>query len=111
MLTSQSVALVYSGSHSLGEKVKQVLYTITLNGGLGTTVSGYYSVRSANSNTTEIFSVVSSTALRFVIDLADDQVSSDTTFTFKNGNSYLIDLQYYSADGVILGTSNMLLNL
>ena len=111
LLTNQSVAFTYSGSHSLGVKVKQILYTITLNGGLGNKVSGYYSVRSENSNATEIFSVSSTGNPRFVIDLTNDSVSSDTTFTFKNGNSYLIDLQYYSEDGMLIGTSNMLLSL
>ena len=111
LVSNQSVALTYSGSHLLSNKVRKILYTITLNGGLGNKVSGFYSVREADGNTSEIFSISSTGMPRFVIDLANDRVSSDTTFTFKNGNSYLIDLQYYTEDNNLIGTSNMLLSL
>ena len=111
LLTNQSVAINYSGSHLLSDKVKEILYTVTLNGGLGDKVSGHYSVMAANSNSSEIFSISSTGMPRFVIDLADDSYSSDTSFTFKSGNSYLIDLQYYLENGVKIGNSNVLLSL
>ena len=111
MVNNKSVSFSYSGSYSLSEKVKEIVYTISLNGGAGSRVSGVYSLREGYANTTQLFTISSSSLPRFVIDVSDDRVSNDTEFTFKNNNTYLIELQYYTEGGDLIGRSSMMLNL
>ena len=109
--SNKKVSFSYSGSYSLSEKIKEIVYTISLSGGAGNRVSGVYSLREGFVNTDQIFTVTSNGVPRFLIDVSDDRVSNNTDFTFRNNNTYLVELQYYTGDGDLIGRSSLMLNL
>ena len=110
LVNSKSVDCTYDYSYNLSNTVQEIKYTISLTGGIGSSVSGYYSLREENKNTTQIFTVTSKGSLRFLIDLSDDAVSNDTGFTFRTGNKYLVELQYYNENGDLIGRSSKSFN-
>ena len=82
--TGNSVTLTYNGSSKLS-KIVEVYYTISLKGG-SSSVSGYYII---GDNVTSIFTFGADKAPRLKID-----TSANPGFTFKSGNTYIINTRY-----------------
>lgn len=89
--TGNSVTLTYNGSSNLAENIIEVYYTISLKGGSSKT-TGTYAIGNGISN---IFTFSADKTPRLRIDTSDDKFSSNTSFTFKSGNTYIISTKYY----------------
>ena len=113
LVNQKSVSLSFSNSYGLSN-IKAVKYTISLVGTAGNTANGCYSLIDLEkdgltfvTNTTEIFTVSSGNISNFVIDVSDDSTSDYSEFTFKNGNTYSITLEYYNINGELIGKSSV----
>ncbi len=104
---NKKVILTYSGSSKLTESITKVIYTIRLMGGSSNFVTGTYS-NSVNGN---VFSITSVGLPMFSIDVSDATVSSNTSFTFKNGATYSISTKYYDSRDEELFSRQTFLNL
>ena len=91
LVNNRSVMLTYNGSTNLIRNIVRVDYTITLKGA-SNKVSGSYSLEG---NASEIFTLVSGGLPRFTIDVSDVDISSNPSFRFQNGDTYIITTQYY----------------
>ena len=91
---NKSITLAYNGSSNLSGNITKVMYTISLKGG-SSKVSGTYEVNGSN-----IFVIGSDDIPRLTIDVSGGN-SSNTGFTFKNGNTYIITTQYYVGDHLL----------
>ena len=89
--TGKGVTLTYNGSFNLSEKIVRVDYTISLKGGSSKT-TGTYRIDANNKN---IFTVTTDKTPKLTIDTSDSTHSTNTSFTFKTGNTYIITTQYY----------------
>lgn len=89
--SARSVTLTYNGSSNLTNKIVRVHYTISLKGGSSTT-NGDYIIDETNSS---IFTIAADKTPKLTIDTSDSKHSSNTGFTFKTGNTYIITTQYY----------------
>lgn len=94
---SQSVTLTYNGSSNLSENITKVTYTISLKGGSSRTTGTYEVVDGKN-----IFTVASDRIPRLVIDTSDSNYSSNPSFRFQKGNTYIITTQYYYGNDQLL---------
>lgn len=112
---NKNIILSYTGASKLTEKIIQVDYTITLKGG-GKTSGGYTISNTTTDNIIKkdsIFEISTDKTPRLNIDLNE---SSDTSFTLKSGNTYIITTQYwYLENGKLTlladGTFTTMLNL
>jgi len=84
-ISARNIMLTYNGSSNLSKQIVKVSYTISLKGGSSKT-SGTYAVDADNSN---IFEIGTDSTPRLMID------TTDSGFTFKSGNTYIITTQYY----------------
>ena len=89
---NQKVVLTYNGASNMTQNIVRVKYTISLKGG-SSKASGEYAIGADNSN---IFTVLSDRTPKLTLDLA---ASSDTSFTLRSGNTYIISTQYWYLDG------------
>ena len=90
--TTKSVTLTYNGSSNLSDNIIRVEYTISLKGGSSKT-TGTYAI--GENNLTNIFTFGADKTPRLKIDTSDSNFSSNTGFTFKTGNTYIISTKYY----------------
>ena len=96
--TSKSVTLTYNGSSNLADNITKVKYTISLKGGSSKT-TGEYEI--GKNNLDNIFTFAADKTPRLKIDTSDSNFSSNTGFSFKSGNTYIISTQYfYMVNGV-----------
>lgn len=96
--TARTVTLTYNGSSNLSENITRVDYTISLKGGSSKT-TGTYRVSASNPN---IFTVTTDKIPKLTIDTSNSDFSSNTSFTFKSGNTYIITTQYYYGNDQLL---------
>lgn len=89
--SGKNVTLTYNGSANLSENIVRVDYTISLKGGSSRT-TGIYRV---TPDTPNIFTIAADKTPKLTIDTSDSAHSSNTSFTFKSGNTYIITTQYY----------------
>ena len=90
--TTKSVTLTYNGSSNLSDNIIRVEYTISLKGGSSKT-TGTYAI--GENNLSNIFTFGADKTPRLKIDTSDSNFSSNTGFTFKTGNTYIISTKYY----------------
>ena len=96
--SAKTVTLTYNGSSNLSDNITRVDYTISLKGGSSKT-TGTYKV---DSDTPSIFTITSDKTPKLIIDTSNSKYSSNTSFTFKTGNTYIITTQYYYGNDQIL---------
>lgn len=89
--SAKNVTLTYNGSANLSNHIVAVDYTISLKGGSSKT-SGTYRV---DDTTPNIFTIASDKTPKLTIDTSDSKYSSNTSFSFRSGNTYIITTQYY----------------
>lgn len=90
-VNSKSIVLAYNGASNLCEKITRVSYTISVNGSTSK-VSGTLTI--GENDVSSIFTVSSDKIPRFTIDVTNDKISNNTSFTFKDGNTYIISTVY-----------------
>lgn len=90
--TGNSVTLTYNGSSNVAENIIEVYYTIQLKGGSNIT-TGTYAI--GQNNLSNIFTFSADKTPRLKIDTSDSSFSSNTGFTFRSGNTYIINTKYY----------------
>ena len=86
--SNKLVTLTYNGAYNMLNNIKKVSYTISLKGG-SSNASGKYEI---NTETPNIFTVSADKTPKLSINLEE---SSDTNFTFKGGNTYIINTKYW----------------
>ena len=84
--SNKSITLVYNGSANLNENIVEVDYTISLKGGSSKTTGSYKQ---------EIFTIGADKTPKLVIDISDASHSENTSFVFRNNNTYIISTKYY----------------
>ena len=85
---NKAIILAYSGATEMINNITRVTYTISLKGGISKT-SGEYTINEENTN---IFTIAADKVPRLTINIEE---SSDTGFTLRSGNTYIISTQYY----------------
>lgn len=89
--SAKNVILTYNGSANLSENITRVHYTISLKGGSSKT-TGDYKIDKDHPN---IFTIATDKTPKLIIDTSDSDYSTNTSFSFKSGNTYIITTQYY----------------
>ena len=88
---AKGIFLTYNGSSNLSENIVEVKYTVSLKGG-SSNVTGTYALDDGISN---IFTIAANQPPKLMIDMSDSKHSSNTSFSLKSGNTYIITTQYY----------------